>query len=67
MQPGANSAVILAMNVCFFLLLVVLFGLALLTGWNFHVVMMLVASSMLWAAMIWYVDFLPPASDHTQA
>jgi hypothetical protein len=54
-QPGANNAVILAMNVSFFLLLVVLFGLAFLTDWDFHVLMMLVVSTLLWASMIWQV------------
>jgi len=54
-QPGANNAVILAMNVSFFLLLIVLFGLAFLTSWNFHVIMMLVVSALLWGSMIWSV------------
>lgn len=53
LQPGANNAVIFAMNVSFFLLLIVLFGLAFLTGWDFHVIMMLVVSTCLWAAMVW--------------
>jgi len=43
------------MNVSFFLLLIVLFGLAFLTQWNIHVIMMLVCSACLWAAMIWSV------------
>lgn len=59
-QPGANQAVVLAMNVSFFLLLIVLFGLAFLTGWNFHVVMMLVVSALLWASMIWSVSLTRP-------
>lgn len=43
------------MNVSFFLLLIVLFGLAFVTNWDFHVIMMLVLSTVFWAAMIWYV------------
>ena len=45
------------MNVSFFLLLIVLFGLAFLTNWNFHVLMMLVVSALLWGSMIWSVPF----------
>jgi hypothetical protein len=45
------------MNVSFFLLLIVLFGLAFLTNWNFHVLMMLVVSALLWGSMIWLVAF----------
>jgi predicted MFS family arabinose efflux permease len=65
-QPGANSAVVLAMNVSFFLLLIVLFGLAFLTNWNFHVLMMLVVSALLWGSMIWLVAFsrLSQFADH---
>jgi hypothetical protein len=45
------------MNVSFLLLLIVLFGLAFLTNWNFHVLMMLVVSALLWGSMIWLVPF----------
>jgi len=65
-QPGANSAVVLAMNVSFFLLLIVLFGLAFLTNWNFHVLMMLVVSALLWGSMIWLaaLGHLSKFADH---
>ncbi|KLT45819.1 hypothetical protein CC85DRAFT_239911 [Cutaneotrichosporon oleaginosum] len=43
------------MNVCFFLLLITLFGLAAITNWDKHVLALLVTSTILWAAMIWFV------------
>ena len=43
------------MNVSFFLLILVLFGLAALTQWNGHVLLLLGISTLLWASMVWYV------------
>lgn len=43
------------MNICFFLLLITLFGLAAITNWDKHVLALLVTSTVLWAAMVWCV------------
>ncbi|KAI9638812.1 ER protein Pkr1-domain-containing protein [Dioszegia hungarica] len=78
-EPGANYAVVMAMNVSFFFLILVLFALAFLTSWNKHVLFLLGVTTLLWAAMLWFVveiskvqtrpDNLPPAdpSDPTFA
>lgn len=42
-----------AMNVSFFMLLLVLFALAFLTGWNKHVLALFGISGFLWATMVW--------------
>jgi hypothetical protein len=52
-QPGANAAVVLAMNLSFFFLLITLFGLAFLTDWNGHVLALIGVNLGLWAAMVW--------------
>ncbi|RSH93208.1 hypothetical protein EHS25_007561 [Saitozyma podzolica] len=54
-EPGANSAVILAMNVSFFFLILTLFGLAFLTQWNKHTLFLLGVTTLLWGAMAWFV------------
>ncbi|KAL7425208.1 hypothetical protein Q5752_000896 [Cryptotrichosporon argae] len=54
-EPGANHAVVLAMNVSFFLLILTLFGLAFLTSWNKHVLILLGVSTLLWATMAWFI------------
>ena len=41
------------MNICFLLLLMVLFALAILTHWNKHVLLLLVVTAVLWASMLW--------------
>lgn len=43
------------MNVSFFLLVITLFGLAVITHWNVHVLSLLGISTLLWGAMVWYV------------
>ncbi len=43
------------MNICFFLLLITLFGLAAITNWDKHVLALMGTSAVLWAAMIWCV------------
>ncbi|WVQ84521.1 hypothetical protein IAT38_006675 [Cryptococcus sp. DSM 104549] len=72
-EPGANSAVVMAMNLCFFFLILTLFALAFLTGWNKHVLMLLGVSALLWGSMAWFVleltrvqtlpNNMPPALD----
>ncbi|WVW86846.1 hypothetical protein I302_108901 [Kwoniella bestiolae CBS 10118] len=72
-EPGANAAVVMAMNLCFFFLLLTLFGLAVLTHWNKHVLMLLGVTALLWGSMMWFVleltkvqnrpDNMPPPSD----
>ncbi|WWC95438.1 hypothetical protein V866_002301 [Kwoniella sp. B9012] len=54
-EPGANAAVVMAMNLCFFFLLLTLFGLAVLTQWNKHVLLLLAVTALLWASMMWFV------------
>lgn len=44
------------MNVSFFLLILTLFALAFLTKWNFHVLMLIGVTTLLWGSMMWYVD-----------
>ncbi|WWC73617.1 uncharacterized protein I206_107589 [Kwoniella pini CBS 10737] len=71
-EPGANAAVVMAMNLCFFFLLLTLFGLAVLTQWNKHVLSLLGVTALLWASMMWFVleltkvqtrpDNMPPNS-----
>lgn len=46
-----------AMNVSFFLLILVLFALAFLTSWNKHVLLLLGVTTLLWGAMLWYVVY----------
>ncbi|WVQ96077.1 hypothetical protein IAU59_003178 [Kwoniella sp. CBS 9459] len=54
-EPGANAAVVMAMNLCFFFLILTLFGLYALTGWNKHVLLLLGVTSLLWGSMVWFV------------
>ncbi|WVQ66428.1 uncharacterized protein L199_004609 [Kwoniella botswanensis] len=54
-EPGANAAVVMAMNLCFFFLLLTLFGLAVLTQWNKHVLLLLGVTALLWGSMMWFV------------
>ncbi|OCF35162.1 hypothetical protein I316_03204 [Kwoniella heveanensis BCC8398] len=54
-EPGANAAVVMAMNLCFFFLLLTLFGLYVLTGWNKHVLLLLGVTTLLWGSMVWFV------------
>ncbi|BEJ13489.1 hypothetical protein CspHIS471_0306630 [Cutaneotrichosporon sp. HIS471] len=54
-EPGANAAVVMAMNVCFFLLAITLVGLAAITNWDWHVLALLITSIILWAAMVWFI------------
>ncbi|GMK56610.1 hypothetical protein CspeluHIS016_0304500 [Cutaneotrichosporon spelunceum] len=54
-EPGANAAVVISMNICFFLLLITLVGLAAITNWDWHVLALLFTSTILWAAMIWFI------------
>ncbi|WWC65912.1 uncharacterized protein I303_108534 [Kwoniella dejecticola CBS 10117] len=71
-EPGANAAVVMAMNLCFFFLLLTLFGLAVLTQWNKHVLMLLGVTALFWGSMMWFVleltkvqnrpDNMPPSS-----
>ncbi|KAK6908852.1 hypothetical protein L486_01504 [Kwoniella mangroviensis CBS 10435] len=71
-EPGANAAVVMAMNLCFFFLLLTLFGLAVLTQWNKHVLLLLGVTALLWGSMMWFVleltkvqsrpDNMPPAT-----
>ncbi|ODN94811.1 hypothetical protein L198_04958 [Cryptococcus wingfieldii CBS 7118] len=63
-EPGANAAVVLAMNVCFFFLILTLFGLAVLTQWNKHVLLLLGVTTLLWAAMAWFVLELTRVQNH---
>ncbi|WRT69781.1 uncharacterized protein IL334_006772 [Kwoniella shivajii] len=72
-EPGANAAVVMAMNLSFFFLLLTLFGLSVLTQWNKHVLALLGVTALLWGAMIWFVleltkvqtrpDNMPPTLD----
>ena len=41
------------MNVSFFLLIITLFGLAFLTDWNKHVIILMLVSCGFWMTMIW--------------
>ncbi|ORX37623.1 hypothetical protein BD324DRAFT_622664 [Kockovaella imperatae] len=43
------------MNICFFLLLVILFALAVLTSWNKHVLLLLGVTSLFWFSMLWFI------------
>ncbi|KAK4685033.1 hypothetical protein P7C73_g5127, partial [Tremellales sp. Uapishka_1] len=54
-EPGVNPAVVMAMNISFLLLVITLFGLGFLTAWNKHVLVMIVASTVLWGMMMWFV------------
>ncbi|WWC92880.1 uncharacterized protein L201_007842 [Kwoniella dendrophila CBS 6074] len=54
-EPGANAAVVMAMNLCFFFLCLTLFALAVLTYWNKHVLMLLGVTTLLWGSMAWFV------------
>lgn len=40
------------MNISFFLLIMVLFGLAAMTNWKGEVIFLLVTSTLLWGAMV---------------
>ncbi|KIR59225.1 hypothetical protein I314_04740 [Cryptococcus bacillisporus CA1873] len=72
-EPGANPAVVMAMNVCFVLLILTLFALAFLTQWNKHVLLLLGVTLLLWGSMAWFVleltrvqnrpDNMPPPID----
>ncbi|KAK8849742.1 hypothetical protein IAR55_005077 [Kwoniella newhampshirensis] len=76
-EPGVNPAVVLAMNLCFFLLVLTLFALAFLTGWNKHVLLLFGVTICLWGSMIWFVmeitkvqtrpDNMPPTFDPDSA
>ncbi|RSH81002.1 SMK killer toxin resistance protein [Apiotrichum porosum] len=55
-EPGANTAVVKAMNISFALLLLTLFGLMILSSWNLHVVALFVINAALWATMMWFVQ-----------
>lgn len=54
-EPGANRAVVMAMNGCFFLLILTLFALAFLTQWNKHVLLLLAVTLLLWGSMAWFI------------
>ncbi|AAW45358.2 hypothetical protein CNI01800 [Cryptococcus deneoformans JEC21] len=54
-EPGVNPAVVMAMNGCFFLLILTLFALAFLTQWNKHVLLLLAVTLLLWGSMAWFV------------
>ncbi|WVF68536.1 hypothetical protein IAT40_003304 [Kwoniella sp. CBS 6097] len=54
-EPGANAAVVMAMNLCFFFLILTLFALYVLTGWNKHVLLLLGVTTLLWGSMVWFV------------
>lgn len=43
------------MNLCFFLLVLTLFALAFLTGWNKHVLLLFGVTICLWGSMMWCV------------
>ncbi|WVO18512.1 hypothetical protein L204_106231 [Cryptococcus depauperatus] len=72
-EPGVNPAVVMAMNLCFFLLVLTLIGLAILTQGNRHVLLLIGMTTFLWGSMVWFVaeltrlqsrpDNLPPPSD----
>ncbi|WVR07986.1 hypothetical protein IAU60_005029 [Kwoniella sp. DSM 27419] len=72
-EPGANAAVVMAMNLSFFFLVLTLFALAFLTGWNKHVLMLFGVTILLWGSMAWFVleltkvqsrpDNMPPAME----
>ena len=53
------------MNICFFLLIITLFGLAALTGFNLHVLLLLGVTCVLWGAMMWSANqcVISPVSD----
>ena len=53
-EPGVNSKVILVMNVSLIALVFVLFGLAIITGGNLHVIALIFIASGLFASLQWY-------------
>jgi len=69
MQPGATTPTVNMMNYSFYALFLSLFGLAILTSGNIHVVFLLMISVGLWASINWFVSELakmPPESRQIQ-
>nr|ODN90955.1 hypothetical protein L204_05796 [Cryptococcus depauperatus CBS 7855] len=66
-EPGVNPAVVMAMNLCFFLLVLTLIGLAILTQGNRHVLLLIGMTTFLFVAELTRLqsrpDNLPPPSD----
>ncbi|KAL1412539.1 hypothetical protein Q8F55_000285 [Vanrija albida] len=54
-EPGVNSALVIAMNISFFLLILCLTFTAYVSNWNKHVLFLLFTSFLLWMAMVWFV------------
>ncbi|KAJ3264219.1 hypothetical protein HDU77_009058 [Chytriomyces hyalinus] len=65
--PGVNSRVVMVMDVCFYALFFVFFGMLVITGGNFHVIFLILITACLFISVKWFIAELKKAEAETAA
>ncbi|KAJ3249214.1 hypothetical protein HDU78_005354 [Chytriomyces hyalinus] len=63
--PGVNSRVVMVMDVCFYALFFVFFGMLVITGGNFHVIFLILITACLFISVKWFIAELRKAEAET--
>ncbi|KAI8827822.1 ER protein Pkr1-domain-containing protein [Chytriomyces cf. hyalinus JEL632] len=63
--PGVNSRVVMVMDVCFYALFFVFFGMLVITGGNFHVIFLILITACLFISVKWFIAELRRAEADT--